>query len=148
MSRAGRPENLGEYAPDGKPYQGTLIRTLRREPFPNIKTFAEKIEYHCGSIAKIETNYARASMYLLNKIAEVVDVSVDVLTVSPIHPRLLLSIHNRSLIDKTINITTGQFVDHILNSSALSEENLRLAGLLIEDVTRATVLRLSAYSKK
>src|SRR5687767_9298719 len=84
----GRPDKPLEYAPDGKPYQGSAIRQMRQAKNLGLRQLAALIPYHYGALSNVENNRATMSSETLQRIAELLDDDAGELARRPVHPRL------------------------------------------------------------
>lgn len=134
-----RPEVRGEYTPDGKPYQGTLIREIRQSAHQTIKSFATKVGLHPASLSRVELNTARVGDEVLVRIARALDVPVEDLATAPIHPKLgMLKSPRRTLSLCSI----GDQINSMIAGAHLSDNYRNLAEQLILDTSKAIIIHL------
>ncbi len=139
-----RPESEQEYMPDGKPYQGTLIRELRHGTNKSVAAFAEELGIHRASLSAVETNRAKAGRLLLSRIAGKIGIAMEELSEVPIHPRVI----KQKELQKTRSLlNVGDQINGMLSEANFSPAQQNLAELLILDTSRAIILRLGTSSK-
>ncbi len=76
------------YAPTGKLYLGSQIRSLRQAKGWSLTELARQLACHPGALSLLETNKAPVSDRMLSAIATALGVAVEELAQAPIHPSL------------------------------------------------------------